>query len=123
MAGHPRMRILLIEDEADLLASLAKALREDGYAVDTAADGEDGRFKAQSWDYDAVVLDVMLPRLEAANETYHLAQRGHRAALRGHRPGGQECGLKSALQQPVPNTSSGISSETSKTSWRRRPNE
>jgi len=58
------MRILIVEDEADLLASLAKALREEGYAVDTAADGEEGLYKAQSWDYDALVLDVMLPRLD-----------------------------------------------------------
>lgn len=58
------MRILVIEDEADLLASLAKALREEGYAVDTAADGEEGLYKAQSWDYDAIVLDVMLPGLD-----------------------------------------------------------
>jgi two-component system OmpR family response regulator len=58
------MRILVIEDEADLLASLAKALREEGYAVDTAADGEEGLYKAQSWDYDALVLDVMLPGLD-----------------------------------------------------------
>jgi len=58
------MRILVIEDEADLLASLAKALREEGYAVDTAADGEDGLYKAESWDYDALVLDIMLPRLD-----------------------------------------------------------
>jgi len=58
------MRILVIEDEADLLASLAQALREEGYAVDTAADGEEGLYKAQSWDYDSLVLDVMLPRLD-----------------------------------------------------------
>lgn len=58
------MRILVIEDEPDLLASLAKALREEGYAVDTAGDGEEGLYKAESWDYDAVVLDVMLPRLD-----------------------------------------------------------
>ena len=58
------MRILIIEDEADLLASLAKALREEGYAVDTADDGEEGLYKAQRWDYDALVLDVMLPRLD-----------------------------------------------------------
>ena len=36
------MRILIVEDEPDLLASLAQALREEGYAVDTADDGEDG---------------------------------------------------------------------------------
>ena len=58
------MRILIIEDEVDLLASLAKALREEGYAVDTATDGEEGLYKAQSWDYDALVLDVMLPRID-----------------------------------------------------------
>jgi two-component system, OmpR family, response regulator len=46
------------------LRSLAQALREEGYAVDTAGDGEDGLFKAESWEYDAVVLDIMLPRLD-----------------------------------------------------------
>lgn len=56
--------ILLIEDEADLLAGLAKALREEGYAVDTAADGEEGLYKAREVAYDAIVLDVMLPRLD-----------------------------------------------------------
>jgi len=57
------MRVLVVEDEVDLLSSLAKALREAGYAVDTAEDGEEGLYKARSWDYDAVVLDVMLPEL------------------------------------------------------------
>jgi two-component system OmpR family response regulator len=58
------MRILIIEDEADLLSSLVRALREEGYAVDTADDGEEGLYKAESSDYDAVVLDVMLPGLD-----------------------------------------------------------
>ena len=58
------MRILIVEDEPDLLRSLAQAMREEGYAVDTANDGEDGCFKAESYDYDAVVLDVMLPKLD-----------------------------------------------------------
>jgi two-component system OmpR family response regulator len=58
------MRILVVEDEVDLLASLAKTLREEGYAVDTAEDGEEGLFKAESWAYDVLVLDVMLPRLD-----------------------------------------------------------
>jgi len=68
------MRILVIEDEADLLASLAKALREEGYAVDTAADGEEGLYKAISWDYDALVLDVMLPRLDGWGVLQRLRQ-------------------------------------------------
>ncbi len=59
-----RMRLLIVEDEPDLLASLARALREEGYAVDTAADGEEGFFKAENSDYDAIVLDVMLPKLD-----------------------------------------------------------
>ena len=58
------MRILVVEDEPDLLRGLARALRDEGYAVDTASDGDDGLFKAQSINYDAVVLDVMLPQLD-----------------------------------------------------------
>jgi two-component system OmpR family response regulator len=55
------MRVLVVEDEPDLLSVICRALREEGYAVDGAADGDDGLFKATSWDYDAVVLDLMLP--------------------------------------------------------------
>jgi two-component system OmpR family response regulator len=58
------VRLLVIEDELDLLWALEKALQEEGYAVDTASDGEDGLFKATSWDYDAIVLDLMLPKLD-----------------------------------------------------------
>jgi two-component system, OmpR family, response regulator len=62
-AATTPVRILVVEDEPDLLRGLAKALREEGYAVDTTADGEEGLYKATNWDYDAIVLDVMLPRL------------------------------------------------------------
>jgi len=58
------MRLLVVEDEPRLLHSLAKALREEGYAVDTAATGEDGLFKARTYEYDCIVLDVMLPLLD-----------------------------------------------------------
>lgn len=58
------MRILVIEDDPHLLRSLAATLREENYAVDTAEEGEDGLYKAQSGSYDAIVLDVMLPRLD-----------------------------------------------------------
>jgi two-component system OmpR family response regulator len=57
------MRLLVVEDETDLLESLAQALREDGYAVDTADNGDDGLFKAKTWEYDAIILDWMLPKL------------------------------------------------------------
>jgi len=56
------MRILVVEDEPDLLSGIVRALRTQGYSVDTAPDGDEGLFKAQSVDYDAVLLDVMLPR-------------------------------------------------------------
>jgi two-component system OmpR family response regulator len=58
------MRILIVEDEPDLLAGIAQALRDENYAVDTAEDGDEGAFKAESWDYDAIILDVMLPKLD-----------------------------------------------------------
>ena len=58
------MRILVVEDEPRLLRNLAKALRESGYAVDTAETGDAGLFKAETYNYDAVVLDIMLPRLD-----------------------------------------------------------
>lgn len=58
------MRVLIVEDEPDMQQVIAAAIREDGYAVDTADNGEDGLFKARAWEYDAVVLDVMLPRLD-----------------------------------------------------------
>lgn len=57
------MRILVVEDEPRLLHNLAKSLREEGYAVDTANAGDDGLSKARDFDYDALVLDVMLPRM------------------------------------------------------------
>ncbi|PQO45165.1 response regulator transcription factor [Blastopirellula marina] len=55
------MRVLVVEDDPDLLRGLSLALREERYAVDVAADGDDGLFKAESYDYDAIVLDIMLP--------------------------------------------------------------
>ncbi len=58
------MRVLVVEDEPDLLASLVQALREDGYAVDGAPDGEEGLYKAENYDYDAIVLDIMLPVID-----------------------------------------------------------
>jgi DNA-binding response OmpR family regulator len=58
------MRVLVIEDEPALLSVIARALRETGYAADEAADGEDGLFKATHYDYDAVVLDLMLPKVD-----------------------------------------------------------
>ena len=58
------MRLLIIEDEPDLRDGLSTALRREGYAIDTAADGVEGLHKAVENEYDLVVLDVMLPQLD-----------------------------------------------------------
>jgi DNA-binding response OmpR family regulator len=55
------MRVLLVEDEPNAAGVLAKGLREQGYAVDVAADGDSAVFQSETVDYDAVILDVMLP--------------------------------------------------------------
>src|SRR5207247_6583923 len=55
------MRVLLVEDEPTAAQVLAKGLREQAYAVDVASDGETAIFLVGTTDYDAVILDVMLP--------------------------------------------------------------
>ena len=55
------MRVLLVEDEPSAAQVLAKGLREQTYAVDLASDGDTAIFQAATTDYDAVILDVMLP--------------------------------------------------------------
>lgn len=57
------MRILIVEDEISLLDAIAQSFREEGYAVDTADNGRDGLAKAVTWEYDAIVLDWMLPQI------------------------------------------------------------
>lgn len=58
------MRVLLVEDQVSLLKALRQGMEEEGYAVDTAADGEEADAKARSTEYDAIVLDIMLPKID-----------------------------------------------------------
>jgi two-component system OmpR family response regulator len=58
------MRVLVVEDDPDLNRQLADALKEAGYAVDTASDGEDGHFLGDTEPYDAVILDLGLPVMD-----------------------------------------------------------
>jgi DNA-binding response OmpR family regulator len=58
------MRLLIVEDNRALLKSLRKGLQEEGFTVDAAADGEEGLFLAEHNEYDAVILDLMLPKLD-----------------------------------------------------------
>jgi DNA-binding response OmpR family regulator len=58
------MRVLVVEDEADLADAIARGLRREGYAVDVAYDGEEAVDKVSVNDYDVVCLDLNLPRLD-----------------------------------------------------------
>ncbi|MGI3785615.1 MAG: response regulator transcription factor [Janthinobacterium lividum] len=71
------MRLLLVDDEASLTAALRKGLTADGFAVDVAADGVEGLEKAGREPYDAVVLDVMLPRLSGYEVVRRLRAAGN----------------------------------------------
>jgi two-component system, OmpR family, response regulator len=55
------MRLLLVEDDAKLARAVARGLRHEGFAVDVAEDGERALFEAAVYEYDAIVLDVLLP--------------------------------------------------------------
>lgn len=57
------MRILVIEDEVKVASFIKKGLEQEQYSVDTTQDGEEGLYLAESNDYDLVLLDLMLPRL------------------------------------------------------------
>jgi two-component system OmpR family response regulator len=81
MLSEAFMRLLVVEDEPRLLRSLAKALREEGYAVDTADNGEEGLFKAENTDYDCIVLDIMLPILDGWQILTRLRTRKHSPVL------------------------------------------
>jgi DNA-binding response OmpR family regulator len=58
------VRVLLVDDDRRLVAALKRGLEVDGFAVDVAHDGEDGLWLARETDYDVVVLDVMMPRMD-----------------------------------------------------------
>ena len=60
------MRLLVVEDDRDLNRQLVKALTQAGYAVDSALDGEEGQFLGETEPYDAVILDLGLPKIDGA---------------------------------------------------------
>ena len=74
------MRVLLIEDHKPLVRALKQGLEEEGFAVDTALDGEEGNFKARTAEYDAIILDLMLPKEDGLS----LLQRWRRAGMTTH---------------------------------------
>ena len=70
------MRLLLIEDEEDVARMIAKGLRQESHAVDTASDGEAGLHKALSHPYDLIILDIRLPVKDGFTVCRELRQAG-----------------------------------------------
>lgn len=70
------MRLLVIEDDRKVASFLERGLREDGYAVDVAPDGETGAQNARIYDYDALIVDVMLPRKSGLDIVRELRSAG-----------------------------------------------
>jgi DNA-binding response OmpR family regulator len=75
------MNILLIEDYAPLRKSLIQGLREAGFAVDSAGDGEEGLWFARTGNYDAIILDLMLPKVDGLTILKQLRQQGNRVHI------------------------------------------
>ena len=70
------MRVLVIEDYRPLLKSLNQGLEEAGFAVDATADGEEGLWYARSHEYDAIVLDLMVPGVDGLTILSRLRRDG-----------------------------------------------
>ncbi|HUT26377.1 MAG TPA: response regulator transcription factor [Sumerlaeia bacterium] len=70
------MKVLLVEDYEPLAESLGKGLRESGYAVDVSRDGEEGLWYAETNDYDAIILDIMLPGIDGLAILRRLREAG-----------------------------------------------
>ena len=75
------MRVLLVEDYTPLRNSVAQALAEAGFAVDTAADGDVGLWHAESGEHDAIVLDIVLPKLDGLSLLRRLRASGGRTPV------------------------------------------
>lgn len=71
------MRLLVVEDEKKLATSLKRGLEADGFAVDVALNGTDGLWMAQEHDYDAIVLDIMLPGINGYKICEQLREEGN----------------------------------------------
>ena len=70
------MRVLVVEDDADMAESLAWGLRAEGYVVDVAGNGEDGLWKARETGHDVIILDVMLPGIDGYQIARRLREQG-----------------------------------------------
>ncbi len=77
LLGTAAMRVLIIEDYAPLRKAVSQGLREAGFAVDASADGDEGLWYARSNEYDAIILDLMLPQIDGLTILSRLRQAGN----------------------------------------------
>jgi two-component system OmpR family response regulator len=75
------MKVLIVEDESRMAALLRRGLEEEGYAADVAADGTDGLWMGTEYEYDAIVLDAMLPGIDGFEVCHELRARGRWAPV------------------------------------------
>jgi two-component system, OmpR family, response regulator len=75
------MRILVVEDDKKIASFILNGLRQSGYAVDHASDGEDGLIHAEALPYDAAVVDIMLPKLDGLSLVQQLRSHGVRTPI------------------------------------------
>lgn len=75
------MRVLVVEDSRHLRESLVRALKRSGYAVDSAGDGEEGLWMLMEAAYDAVVLDIMLPKMDGLTVLREARQKGNESPV------------------------------------------
>src|ERR1700758_371957 len=75
------MKILVVEDDRKVAGFIEQGLREEGYAVDVAPDGEEGTTLAHVYDYDLVVLDVMLPKKNGLQVAAELRREGRHTPI------------------------------------------
>jgi two-component system, OmpR family, response regulator len=74
----PAMRILVVEDDKKIASFVVNGLKQSGFAVDHAGDGEDGLARVQTIPYDAAVVDLMLPKLDGLSLIQQLRKSGGR---------------------------------------------
>ena len=75
------MRVLVVEDDTAIASFITRGLREAGFAVDVAADGNEGLIKAESAEYDAAVVDLMLPGRDGLSLVGELRRNGIRTPV------------------------------------------
>jgi DNA-binding response OmpR family regulator len=75
------VRVLVVEDNKSLARALRQGLEEEGYAVDCAFDGDEAEFKARGTDYDVIVLDLMLPKVDGLTLLQRWRASGRTASI------------------------------------------